>query len=45
MSWKINHDSKSLCLELRNFAKALLSDCDHILTAKEESFNAEQVPE
>ena len=31
MSGEINNDSKSLCLELRNFAKTLLSDCDRIL--------------
>ena len=31
MSQEVNDDSNSLCLELRNFAKTLLSDCDHVL--------------
>lgn len=41
MSGEINNDSKSLCLELRNFAKTLLSDCDRILIS---NGNVQQVP-
>lgn len=40
---KTNKDTKSLCLELGNFAKRLLSDCDSILAAKN-IFNTEQLP-
>jgi hypothetical protein len=41
MSREINDDSISLCLELRNFAKRMLSDCEHVLMSNR-NVNVEQ---
>ena len=43
MSWEIDSSIKDLCLQLRNFAKILLSDCDHILESKG-IINAKHIP-